>query len=181
MQFQDVCANVSGAVVGAGRADCAVTISSFCPASTGSTHTSFVRKTCDHLRKAQMRNIPRLVWGKLRLRDGSKEPAATEERTRQRNLLRRFWRTAALFWTRGSGAAARYSIASKPARGASTSRGPSVRSSSCCSTGSCSVRYSQLRSCGVRKGTAGSALQVSYGSALVACLSGRRRGLTRQD
>ena len=53
-----------------------------------------------------MRNIPRLVWGKLRLRDGSKEPAATEERTRQRNLLRRFWRTAALFWTRGSGAAA---------------------------------------------------------------------------
>jgi len=53
-----------------------------------------------------MRNIPRLVWGKFRLRDGSKEPAATEERTRQRNLLRRFWRTAALFWASGTGAAA---------------------------------------------------------------------------
>ena len=53
-----------------------------------------------------MRNIPRLLWGKLRLRGGSMEPAATEERTRQRNLLRRFWRTAALFWTGGSRAAA---------------------------------------------------------------------------
>ena len=42
-------------------------------------------------------------WGPKRSNAaGTADPEAMEERTRRRNLLRRFWRTAALFWSRST-------------------------------------------------------------------------------